>query len=43
MAQTLDQLKQKYQSVIDLAKTSGHLQNVNMKGDKLFIRGEVAN
>jgi LysM repeat protein len=43
MAQTLDQLKQKYQSVIDRAKTSGHLQNVNMEGDKLFIRAEVAN
>jgi LysM repeat protein len=43
MAQTLDQLKQKYQSVIDLAKTSGHLQNVNMEGDKLFVHAEVAN
>ena len=26
-----------------MAKTSGHLENVNMQGDKLFIRAEVAN
>lgn len=43
MAQTFDQLKQKYQSAISLAQTSGHLQNVNMEGDKLFVRAEVAN
>jgi nucleoid-associated protein YgaU len=43
MAQSLDQLKQKYQDAISLAKTSGHLENVNMQGDKLFIRAAVAN
>jgi nucleoid-associated protein YgaU len=43
MAQSLDQLQRKYQSVITLAQTSGHLQNVNMVGDKLFVRAEVAN
>jgi nucleoid-associated protein YgaU len=43
MAQTLDQLKEKYQSAISLAQTSGHLQNVNMEGDKLFVRAEVPN
>jgi LysM repeat protein len=43
MAQTLDQLKQKYQSAISMARSSGHLENVNMQGDKLFIRAEVAN
>jgi len=39
----LEQLKQKYQSAIDLAQRSGHLQNVNMEKDKLFVRAEVAN
>lgn len=43
MAQNFDQLKQKYASVISMAQTSGHLQNVNMEGDKLYIRAEVAN
>ncbi|HXA50928.1 MAG TPA: LysM peptidoglycan-binding domain-containing protein [Candidatus Acidoferrum sp.] len=43
MAQTLDQLEQKYRSVIALAQSSGHLQNVNMEGDRLFVRAEVAN
>ena len=43
MAQSLDQLKLKYQSAIDMAQNSGHLQNVNMQGDKLFVRAEVAN
>jgi nucleoid-associated protein YgaU len=43
MAQNLEQLKQKYSSAISLAKNSGHLQNVNMEGDKLFVRAEVAN
>jgi len=43
MAQSFDQLKQKYQSAITLAQTHGHLQNVNMQGDKLLIRAEVAN
>lgn len=26
-----------------MAQNSGHLQNVNMQGDKLFVRAEVAN
>jgi LysM repeat protein len=43
MAQTLDQLKQKYQRAISLAQTSGHLENVNLQGDRLFIKAEVAN
>ena len=43
MPQSIDQLKQKYQSAISLAQSSGHLQNVNMQGEKLFIRAEVAN
>lgn len=43
MPQTVEQLKQKYQSVITLAQNSGHLQNVNMQGDKLFVKAEVAN
>lgn len=43
MAQSLDQLKQKYQSAIDLAQRTGHLQNVHIEGDKLLIRAEVAN
>lgn len=43
MAQSLDQLKQKYQAAVSLAQSSGHLQNVNMQGEKLFIRAEVAN
>ena len=43
MTQTLEQLKQKYQSAIEMAKNSGHLQNVNMEGEKLFVRAEVAN
>jgi LysM repeat protein len=43
MAQTFEQLKQKYQSVISMAQTNGHLENVNMQGDKLFLRAEVAN
>ena len=43
MAETLDQLKQKYSSAIALAKSTGHLENVHMQGDKLFIRAEVAN
>jgi nucleoid-associated protein YgaU len=42
MAQSLDDLKRKYSSAISVAQNSGHLQNVNMQGDKLFIRAEVA-
>jgi len=26
-----------------MAQSSGHLQNVNMQGEKLFVRAEVAN
>ena len=43
MAQSIDQLKQKYASPIALAQNSGNLQNVNMQGEKLFIRAQVAN
>src|SRR3954452_2479436 len=43
MPQSFEDLKQKYQSAIDVAKSSGHLENVNMEGEKLFIRAEVAN
>ena len=43
MAQSLDQLKQKYQSAISLAQNSGHLQNVHIEGDKLLVRAEVPN
>jgi hypothetical protein len=42
MAQSLETLKQKYQRVIDMAPQIGiHLQNINMQGDKLLIRGEA--
>ncbi len=41
---TLDQLKAKYQSVIDLAKARGvHLTNVHIENDKLLIRGAAPN
>jgi nucleoid-associated protein YgaU len=37
-----DQLKAKYQSVIDLAKARGvHLKNINLENDKLLIRGDA--
>jgi len=40
----LDQLKAKYQSVIDLAKKRGvHLKNVHLENDKLVIRGDAPN
>jgi nucleoid-associated protein YgaU len=42
MAQSFEQLKQKYQAAITMAQNTGHLQNVNMEGDKLFVRAEVA-
>ena len=39
-----DQLKAKYQSVIDLAKSRGvQLKNVNLEGEKLLIRGAAPN
>jgi hypothetical protein len=41
---TLEQLKGKYQSVIDYAKTRGvHMKNVHVENDKLLIRGDVPN
>jgi hypothetical protein len=40
----LDQLKAKYQSVIDLAKSRGvHLKNVHIENEKLLIRGDAPN
>jgi nucleoid-associated protein YgaU len=42
MAQTQDQLKSKYQKVLDkIQEVNGSLKNVNMEGDKLFVRAEV--
>lgn len=44
MPQSLDSLKGKYQAVLDaIQQANGSLKNVNMEGDKLFIRAEVAN
>ena len=41
---TLEQLKTKYQSVIDLAKSRGvHLTNVHIENEKLVIRGAAPN
>jgi LysM repeat protein len=41
---TFEELKKKYQSVIDLAKQRGvSLKNVNLEGDKLLIRGGAPN
>jgi len=40
----LDDLKKKYQSVIDLAKERGvHVKNVHIENDKLLIRGDAPN
>jgi LysM repeat protein len=40
----LEELKKKYQSVIDLAKAQGvHLKNVHIENDKLLIRGDAPN
>jgi LysM repeat protein len=40
--QRFEQLKQKYQSVLNaITQQQVRLQNVNMQGDKLFIRGEA--
>jgi hypothetical protein len=40
----LEQLKAKYQSVIDLAKARGvKLKNVHIENDKLLIRGDAPN
>ncbi len=44
MPQSLESLKGKYQPVLDaIQQANGSLKNVNMEGDKLFIRAEVAN
>lgn len=41
---TLDQLKAKYQQVIDVAKARGvQLKNVHLENDKLLIRGDAPN
>ena len=41
---TLDQLKAKYQPVIDYAKAIGvSLKNVHMEGEKLLIKGDAPN
>ena len=41
---TLEQLKAKYQSVIDLAKSRGvSLKNVHVENEKLLIRGGAPN
>jgi nucleoid-associated protein YgaU len=40
----LEELKKKYQSVIDLAKTQGvSLKNVHIENEKLLIRGAAPN
>jgi nucleoid-associated protein YgaU len=40
MADKLEQLKQKYQPVLNFISQSGvQLQNLHMEGDKLFMRG----
>jgi nucleoid-associated protein YgaU len=42
MADRLEQLKAKYQSVLNFMQTQNvQLQNVNMEGDKLFIRASA--
>ena len=42
MADKLDTLKQKYQSVLSLIQQSqAHLQNVHMVGEKLYIKAEA--
>jgi nucleoid-associated protein YgaU len=43
MADKLEQLKSKYESVLNFIKQQGNvqLQNVNMEGDKLFIRASA--
>ena len=44
MAQTQDQLKAKYQSVLStIQQVNGSLKNLHMDGERLFIRAEVAN
>lgn len=42
MDQRYEQLKQKYQSVVNaMAQYQVRLQNLNMQGDKLFMRAEA--
>jgi nucleoid-associated protein YgaU len=42
MPQTQEQLKAKYQSAIDIIhQMNGSMKNLNMEGQKLFIRAEV--
>jgi len=42
MADTFEQLKLKYQSVLNFMKSQNiQLQNLNMDGNKLFIRGSA--
>ena len=42
MDQRYEQLKQKYQSVVNaMAQNEVRLQNLNMQGDKLFMRAEA--
>src|SRR5258706_8276302 len=42
MADRLEQLKMKYQSVLNFIQSQGvQLQNVNMEGDKLLIRASA--
>jgi nucleoid-associated protein YgaU len=42
MAQNQEQLKAKYQNVLNMiGQVNGSLKNVNMEGDKLFVRAEV--
>jgi len=43
MADRFEQLKMKYQSVLNFIQSQGvQLQNVNMEGDKLFIRASAS-
>ena len=44
MAQSIDQLKQKYQTVLTaIQQGNGSLKNVHIENEKLLIRAEVAN
>lgn len=44
MAQTQDEIETKYQNVLTtIQKLNGSLKNINMEGDRLLIRAEVAN
>jgi nucleoid-associated protein YgaU len=44
MAQSLDQLKAKYQSVLNsINAVNGSLKNLNMEGENLLIRADVPN